>query len=114
MNMNFDYISKLINDINLGMNNWIPIIEYMNYYKNDVNQSYTINYVIVESIKQYLNILINLNFTICYFDITKVFIQWIGFPSYYTEDNINYIILMCMKSMGIQCDKIVCNKICAY
>jgi hypothetical protein len=109
------HFTKLVEDIKVGMKCWLPVIEYMNYYKDDINESYNVNAIILQSITHYLNVLVNLNYNVCYLETTKIFIKWLGLPYYYTEDNINYTILMCMNTLGIKCNQYdqCYNKMCS-
>lgn len=111
--MDFQNVINLMEEIKVGMNYWIPIVEYMSYYKDDINYSYNINYILFESTIHYLKNLITLNYNVCYLETTKIFVKWIGVPSYFTEEHLDYMILMCMSNLGIKCKWQSCNKICS-
>ncbi len=108
--MNCLELNNLINYID-KCNDWIPVIEYLYKYKEDISYSYNVNILLKKCISKYLNSLIKVNHYICKIEFVKLFIKFIGVPSYHSEYSLNKLILDVMYSCNINCVCYFCRKI---
>ncbi len=96
-----DYINvnSILDNQNIKNFDWYYIHLFLRKYKDNISNSNFIILILTKSINIYLYQLKNSGHEIDIYNSCKIFINWLGFPSYDTYQLLDFMILNCMREI---------------
>lgn len=109
----YNYVNSILDNYNISNSDWYQVHLFLGKYKDDITKSQFIILLLTKSITMYLYKLKTSGYEICMYESCKIFMCWLGFPLYYTQQMLDFMIFTCMKNTQSLCSGNVCrNQAC--
>ena len=105
----FNYINTLCDNFKITNFEWYQVHLFLRNYKDDINNQFYIITILTKSITLYLYKLKTSGYDLCMYDNCRIFMNWLGYPNYYTPQMIDFMIYSCMKNTQSICSGKVCR-----
>jgi hypothetical protein len=99
----FARVYQILSKHKLDTTDWYYVYVFLQEHKEETNYYTQLIYILMRCSYLYMKNLTETGHNICLYKTCKMFISWLGYPSYFSDDYLKFLIMSTMKSNHMYC-----------